>query len=210
MEISTADKNPRPYLGQYVDLYFGESEAAFKVPDGLLSKTSNLLPLYGTLVETPVSITLADVPQHVGHVLVHFFYTGAYQCLKPTGATSHERQIAEFTTSISVYTAARQYKIVSLEEQARSEIERLGSCLNLPTVLRVIEDVYRNPKLEDIWFIDYLKTRTKALFQDPVAVAEVCSRPSSGGDVSIAEIILESVAECQPGIWEMPISEQTV
>ncbi|KAH7114637.1 hypothetical protein EDB81DRAFT_862363 [Dactylonectria macrodidyma] len=94
--------------------------------------------------------------------MVHFLYTGTYQCLKLEGQSPQDERIAEFATSVRVFSMARVYRLPTLRYLATREIQRLGDGLSLPCIVDVLQDVHSNLCDEDEWLETYLASRTRS------------------------------------------------
>jgi hypothetical protein len=57
------------------------------VPSPILKKCSRLASLWSPF---SMNLSLENVSQGVGHVLVHHLFTGTYQSLKPKGESRYE------------------------------------------------------------------------------------------------------------------------
>ncbi|PHH92665.1 hypothetical protein CDD83_6269 [Cordyceps sp. RAO-2017] len=211
LDVDDTDSRPEasPYTGKYINVSFGNDGTAFKVPESLLLRGSKLLPGLGINKDYEYGCgsynrRLDGVPQGIDHVLVHHLFTGAYQCLKPTGPTPRDKEIAEYTTAIQYYVTARAYELNTLAEQAQSEIERIGARLDLHTIFRAAEKAYPNPCMDDAWFINYLKARSKALMTDQAARQNMGFRHDTQGTISVAAIFLESVVESLSSNTHLP------
>ncbi|KAK2600239.1 hypothetical protein QQS21_005035 [Conoideocrella luteorostrata] len=136
-------------------------------------------------------LRLKSISPEAGHVLVHHLFTGTYQCLKPLGLSPCDKIIAEYTTSIQVYIAAREHDLDTLIDQAKDEIARLGATLDLTAIFRAVKSAYPSPRTDDAWFISYLKTRSKVLLTGE----DLGFWHGVGGSMSVAEIFLESILE---------------
>ncbi|KAH8768399.1 hypothetical protein F5883DRAFT_554504 [Diaporthe sp. PMI_573] len=143
--------------------------ARYSVPSPLLRKHSKLGALCSSF---STALFLENVSQDVGHVLVHYLFTDTYQCLRPKGQSEFERLVAECTTSIRVYAFARGHGLQSLEELAKSEVDRLGAGLPISLVLNLIQEAYPNPSVDDTWINSYFKARLRSLFQNPAEELE--------------------------------------
>lgn len=149
-----------PYATPSATLQLKDASRLY-VPAHLLTKSHKISSLYRE------DVYYLDVSHDVGHVLVHYLFTDTYQCLQSRGSSRNEKLIAEFTTSIHVYIAAREYGLSPLEELAKAEIMRLGDGFRIPEVFEIIQEAYPNPSTDDIWFCDYLKSRLNVLFINP-------------------------------------------
>lgn len=132
------------------------------MPNGLLQKSPAFADRHG---EKKV-LEIGDLSLDAGHVMIHFLYTGKYQCLKPKGQTAQNKRTAEFATSLRVYSAARGYRLPHLRVLATGEIQRLGDELSLPCILDVLQDVHPNLCDEDEWLETYLTSRTRSELDD--------------------------------------------
>lgn len=115
-----------PYAASIIELKLGDG-TALKVPSFLLRKC----PKLHTKIQTWTQIvSLLEITQDIGHVLVHYLFTNTYQCLLPKG-TAHEKMCSEYRTAIRVYGWTRDYELSDLNELAKAEVIRLGSFGNL-------------------------------------------------------------------------------
>lgn len=144
---------------------------------------------------TSDSLRLDEVSVAAGHTLVHFLFTGTYQCLKPAGLSPQVGHVAEYETSVQVYSAARTYEVKALVELAKNEIERLGEKLDLSILLEATENVFPHPCADDTWFIGYLKSRSKALLTGEATLQSVDRRQRFNNERSINGIVLESILD---------------
>ncbi|KAK7937600.1 uncharacterized protein PG986_014468 [Apiospora aurea] len=191
-----ADSRPTfsPYATHHVNVYFGKTCEAFKVPKALLNKCPNLPPTSGLYVSER---RFEHISVDVGHILIHFLFTDVYQCLKPQGSTMHEMQIAEFTHCVQAYSVAQMYNLPSLAEQAEKEIRRLGDSITMSKVLAVLNTAYPNG-ITDMFLSGYLRSRMKALFADRVAMEALTNTLDDNGQPkSIVEILFETMVKLQ-------------
>ncbi|ETS81175.1 hypothetical protein PFICI_06177 [Pestalotiopsis fici W106-1] len=190
--VGSREVDPRPscspYTSTYIKVFFGANANAMKVPNELLQKCSNL-PVGNIVLAN--SLHLTHIPEEVGHVLVHHLFTETFQCLAPKGSTHQEQKLDELMTCIHVYAVAWDYKLNSLKEQARSEIERLGESLPITPFLAALNKVYPHPSKDDIWLGGYLKDRMRALFAGH-EVKKSTEPTSAGPKSSIAELVFHS------------------
>ncbi|KAK7428215.1 hypothetical protein QQZ08_005281 [Neonectria magnoliae] len=161
MDSLQDDNDSRPTISPYgsnlVQLYF-KKKGPLHVPRQLLKGS----PIFAGSHGGESSIYLEDVALNAGHVLVHFLYTGTYQCLKPGGQSPQARRTSEFETSLEVFSLARVYRLPLLRALATKEIERLGDGLSLPCILDVLDDVHHALCDEDEWLETYVASRTRS------------------------------------------------
>jgi hypothetical protein len=133
----------------------------FNVPRPLLKKLPRLPSVY------PDHTLSLDTNGDVMHVFIHYLFTNTYQCLKPKGISDSERLGVEFSTALGVYTLARKYKILSLEDLAKTEMKRLNDKLPFPVVLSLLQTEYPNLEADDLWVSDLFKTKLTSILQNP-------------------------------------------
>ncbi|TLS20366.1 uncharacterized protein PpBr36_11366 [Pyricularia pennisetigena] len=179
-----------PYAASIIELKLGDG-TALKVPSFLLRKC----PKLHTKIQTWTQIvSLLEITQDIGHVLVHYLFTNTYQCLLPKG-TAHEKMCSEYRTASRVYRWTRDYELSDLEELAKAEVIRLGSGLPFPTVLGLLRNAYPTPRSDDVWFRSYLKDGLKLLVQDPSLLAECAVSKTNAEKLSISDLSFEVLME---------------
>ncbi|KAI1181797.1 hypothetical protein F5B17DRAFT_423513 [Nemania serpens] len=141
-----------------------------------------------------MTLHLAHIPSGAGHVLVHYLFTGTYECHKPEGSSCYEKDAAEFATSVRVYAVAWEYGLPDLESLAKGEIKKLGDRLQVMQILDILKDELPNPSTDDTWLQDYLKSLIRAFINNPPASLGSLSS-SSGRTLSIANVFLTVVVE---------------
>jgi hypothetical protein len=132
------------------------------VPLDILKKSPKLYAAYESRLPE-----LSSIAEDVGHVLVHYLHTGAYQSLKPKPTDPMSKQICELKTSIQAYAAARAYDLPDLMRLAEAKIAKYGEGLPLPALLEVARDAYPTLTEGDDWFLDYLRSRIRPHLKDP-------------------------------------------
>jgi hypothetical protein len=110
-------------------------------------------------------IELPEVDEDIGHTLVHYLYTGAYQTLKPQGVSGPPDSTTEYRRGILVYCAARSYRLDGLTDHAMRNMGLFDKHLSIFDILDIVREMY--PKLlgDEIWLPDYLKTKIEAAFE---------------------------------------------
>ncbi|KAG5968721.1 hypothetical protein E4U56_000264 [Claviceps arundinis] len=184
-----ADTRPEtsPYASCCATLRF-QNGSEYTVPSALLQKFPKLSFSLG-------KSTFVSCTEDVGHVLTHYLYTDTYQSLRPKGLSSHDKRIAEFTTSVRVYVLARQMGSVSLEELARAEIERLGDGLLFATVVSQMRIAYPEPTEDDTWFSSYLRTRLRTTLEKPALLLACVETDPISQTLPLSDLLLRNLVE---------------
>ncbi|CAN9173742.1 unnamed protein product [Alternaria alternata] len=162
-----------PYTSPTVALHFGPTLQEYHLPDILLQQLENIPsrdPRTG-------KIHLADVDASIGHVLIHFLYTGVYQTLNNEAVgnienTQQDIVLSEFQTALLTLEAAKKYGVPGLQNLAQIELERRGEDVCLLDAVRVIrEDFLVGPSGEHAWLRDYVSMKVRSAFEhDPSAI----------------------------------------
>ncbi|RWA03666.1 hypothetical protein EKO27_g11438 [Xylaria grammica] len=182
-----------PYASPQVPVHFADGPP-LSVPTRLLDKSRKLSSGHSHKMGLNMGLRLAHIPSGAGHVLVHYLFTGGYQCLKPKGLSSNEKDAAEFGTGVRVYAAARDYDLPDLEALARCEIEKLGKRLQVMQILDVLRDTLPNPSVDDLWLQGYLKSLIQPFFENPLtALGDPSDSP--GRSISFINVLLKVVIE---------------
>jgi len=124
-------------------------------------------PVLGRLCDQAKQNTLdlSHLSESAAHALVHHLYTGSYQSLEPKEIPPTGRGVARFKSALSVYAVARAYALPDLEAAAKSEVKRLAEDLPVSDRLSAAMEAYPDLGEDDTWFLDYLKTCIRGLFQ---------------------------------------------
>ncbi|KAI1421351.1 hypothetical protein F5Y12DRAFT_34612 [Xylaria sp. FL1777] len=190
-ESGTTDTRPEssPYASPLVKLHFADGPP-LPVAHRLIEKSPKLI----ACCKYDMTLHLAHISSDVGHVLVHYLYTGTYECLKPRGSF-YEKDVAEFTIGVWVYAVAGDYGLPGLKSLARGEIEKLGNRLQVTQVLDILSDILPNPSIDDIWLQSYLKSLVRPLIIDNPPTSLGSLSGSAGKTLSIAHTLLKAVIE---------------
>ncbi|XXH06097.1 hypothetical protein Hte_012542 [Hypoxylon texense] len=191
-----------PYSGKPVLISFRDGPGLW-VPSVFIDNYPNLRA--GSAIDHQYRSTSLDLCGHSGHVLVHYLFTGTYQCLEIREPTPYTRKITEFVVCTEIYAFAEEYKLPALKELTKSEIERVGCGLGLETILKLMKekDLSTRPWTVDVWFYNYLKSRISHVldgFSKPKGIdaSEVCEQPYFGvitrilGDLYLEKIYSKS------------------
>ncbi|KAI1382545.1 uncharacterized protein F4822DRAFT_150799 [Hypoxylon trugodes] len=190
VEVVDSRPDSSPYTGSHAILHFGDGPP-LSVPIALLDKYSKL----SSHCEWDMSLHLEDIPGDTGHVLVYYFLTGMYQCLRPKGTSFLEKSAAEFGTSVRAYAIAREYELSALETLAKGEIERLGRDIPVTQLLDMVMNAYSPPTADDPWFHNYLKSLIEPLMENPPVHLISSPAEQSGQTLSVLGILLRAIVE---------------
>ncbi|KAK4209933.1 hypothetical protein QBC37DRAFT_449207 [Rhypophila decipiens] len=138
---------------------------------------------------------LPDIPEDIGHVLVHYLHTGTYESLKPKEPFIPSKQIVELKTSIKAYAAARAYDLPELMRLTQQQIEKHGEGLPLPSLLEITRDSFPTLSEHDDWFIYYLKSRIRPHLEDPKSILGSDLLDRISGILSPHKVLLRTVLE---------------
>ncbi|KAI0977243.1 hypothetical protein F4678DRAFT_455386 [Xylaria arbuscula] len=186
-----------PYASPLVTLQFADGQP-FYVHARLMEKSPKLLSCTRGVTggfghsKTP---NYKHIPGSVGHVIVHYLFTGTYECLKPNGSSRNEKDTAEFTTSVRVYAFARDFELSELEKLSQVEMERLGNRLEVMQIFDVLSNTLQKVSVDDMWLQSYLKSlvRSSLIDNSPTQL----DTPSAGAQqtMSIANAVFKVTTE---------------
>ena len=160
------------------------------LPLDVLTKSPRLRAAYENgLPELP------EIPEEIGHVLVHYLHTGRYETLRPKEKELPQKRIGELRTSIRAYAASRYYELPDLTRLTQGQIRKYGEGVALPTLLEITRDAHPNLSEADEWFLEYLKSRIRPHVQDPQALMGSGLLDRISGILSPNKILTRTVLE---------------
>ncbi|KAI1172552.1 hypothetical protein F4777DRAFT_581785 [Nemania sp. FL0916] len=178
-----------PYASPLITLHFADGPP-LTVPVRLIDKSPKLSLDCGY----DMTLRLAHIPGDAGHVLVHYLFTGTYECLKPRGSSCYEKDAAEFATGARVYAIARDCGLPGLESIARSEMERLGYRLRVTHIIDVLKDALPSPSVDDMWLKNFLQSLVRSFITTPPASPGSLTG-SAGQTLSFPNALLRAIVE---------------
>ncbi|KAK1991470.1 hypothetical protein LX36DRAFT_531044, partial [Colletotrichum falcatum] len=151
-----------PYSSTSCRVYF-RSGKPFRVPRDLLCDE------FKNMRRGSGEVRLKNVPDEVGHVIVHYLYTRTWQTLE--GADPPEDAAGppppdRLEVGMHVYAAAQTYGMPGLAELARQDISRRAAPLPALQVLLTASDVCRLLGDGDAWFSAFVGDRVERLLRD--------------------------------------------
>ncbi|KAM0204122.1 hypothetical protein ACHAQI_010059 [Fusarium lateritium] len=131
-----------PYASEICAVYC-QGKGPLYINRDLLRRSNELFS--AAVVEDNFSSTIGDVHLEdvtfdTGHAIIHYLVTNTYQCLRPRVEVTERKNALEFVTALRVYIAAEKLSLNELRELAREELVRLGDKLELPTLIKVMEE----------------------------------------------------------------------
>jgi hypothetical protein len=159
-----------PYITPAYNLVFGPANVRCTVTLGLFEKYPKLMDAFNNNRNWGggSSLSLRDVNVDVGHILVHYLYTGTYQTLKPQNRKPLNI-LACYKEALSTYGIAHEYGLEDLKELALTHIHENEVGLSVYDKFDAAADVYRK-LAEDEWFTEYLKKEVEAALEMDTAL----------------------------------------
>ncbi len=105
--------------------------------------------------------------EDIGHTLVHYLYTGAYETLNsPLDTTSLKSttEYREYKRSVSVYYVAKLHNIHGLIDHAIANMEFFDKNLSIFEILEVTSMIYDKLPESETWLATYLEAKLKQAF----------------------------------------------
>ncbi|KAJ9418717.1 hypothetical protein QL093DRAFT_2566395 [Fusarium oxysporum] len=128
-----------PYAGIFVQVLL-KGKSITRIHKGVVP--ANVLSSRSTQEPAPKSATpildMQDLGSDTAHVVIHFFYTKQYDCIKPTGVSSDSAKGYELKVSLQVIEAATKMELPALVSLAKSECARLCKELDLLNLVAIL------------------------------------------------------------------------
>jgi hypothetical protein len=203
MKGNLTEHTNRPYASGTCAVYFA-SEGPLHIPSSLLDENLKQAAQFRDDDSShPLSeLWLDEIKLNAGHVISHYLVTGTYQRLQPQEKEYEKRVSAELATAIRVYVATDSLTLPALREMARVEIVHLGEYLNLPALIKVMEEAAlsfdANPGIAT-----YVQSRVLSYSQDEIIhgsdkadeTLDAVGVPDSLSKVLLRSILLAKASE---------------
>lgn len=155
-----------PYTGPLITFMFGDSRKAYYIPKDFLQNSDWINQCHYSH-----NILVPQVSEDVGHVIIHYMYTGEYQALKKyyAGILMSDTK-EEFRMGLTVLFASETYRLAGLNELAKSEVTRLRKDLPISIMLQVIDEIFRATSfalaiVSKKWIKNYLTSQIREEFK---------------------------------------------
>ncbi|ENH65765.1 hypothetical protein FOC1_g10003387 [Fusarium oxysporum f. sp. cubense race 1] len=113
-----------PYAGIFVQVLL-KGKSITRIHKGVVP--ANVLSSRSTQEPAPKSATpildMQDLGSDTAHVVIHFFYTKQYGCIKPTGISSDSAKGYELKVSLQVIEAATKMKLPALSQKTLKKLQ---------------------------------------------------------------------------------------
>ncbi|OSS43291.1 hypothetical protein B5807_12097 [Epicoccum nigrum] len=164
---NNVDTRQSQYASPPVMLRIGSDLKPYWVPEILLQSLKDL-----PRSESPEdSIHLEDVDVEIGHVIVHFLFTGNYQLLHVDrgnmDGTSPDTSKVEFEKAIAIFVTAKSYQLTGLQKLAREEAERIGKEISVELAAHAVGEETLAVLSEDAaWLYSLVLRKAEQSFQE--------------------------------------------
>ncbi|TQS34184.1 hypothetical protein Golomagni_05441 [Golovinomyces magnicellulatus] len=161
-----------PYSGEMISLKFGPTSKNYQVPIGLIKDFSwaqelvkdSRKPWFGY-----GSISMPDIAEDIGHVLVHYLHTGTYQILLQEKEKCIDYCTYNLKVALDVLFAAQKCEMPGLQELARAKIKDITKSKSTLYILQFVDCVLQKqdnftmnePRL---WLYRFLSSRIRLEF----------------------------------------------
>ncbi|KAF5674964.1 hypothetical protein FHETE_2715 [Fusarium heterosporum] len=155
-----------PYFGSNVKIKFAGNMLAF-VPQNIIATHPKFsLFLEGLEYSKLQGHDFSDVSKRVGHIILHYLYSGQYQALPMVQDTPEKTHREEFSEAVNVYLEACQMGLDGLSKLASAEIERQGQYMTIADIITIIDKDFYAHALQVEWLTLYLLRRASMKFED--------------------------------------------
>ncbi|KAJ5646726.1 hypothetical protein N7490_003098 [Penicillium lividum] len=108
---------------------------------------------------------MSDVNEDVGHTVVHFLYTGAYETVSSPLGEGTSDLAREYKRSVLVYHASRTWGLTNLEVLAQQKMQHLDEELPVLEILRVVRGVFSSLPAGEAWLPGYIQGNLQRLLK---------------------------------------------
>ncbi|KAJ6126209.1 hypothetical protein N7471_010702 [Penicillium samsonianum] len=102
-------------------------------------------------------LRLSGVPEDIGHTLVHFLYTGAYETIDSPLSERTSYVEREYQRSVQVYHTCRKYGLPDLEALAEKHIEYFGKAMTTIELMNSTREAFFLLPEDEIWLPEYVR-----------------------------------------------------
>ncbi|RBQ77494.1 hypothetical protein FVER14953_10172 [Fusarium verticillioides] len=151
---------------------------------------NNRAEVVGSKSASPI-VDMQNIGNDTAHVIIHFFYTKKYNCVKPSGLSGDAAKAYELRLSLQVIEAARKMKLPALVDLAKKDCARFYhemDFFNLVAILgKMNVDTKHFPELAQ-----YISLHIEKVLSDPHSqlASNLLSRNTSN---SITEMIFRKL-----------------
>ncbi|KAM0236649.1 hypothetical protein ACHAP5_009285 [Fusarium lateritium] len=159
METNTSSSKTShsPYYGSVVKIRFGGKMTA-SIPKQIITNHPKFATFL-TSLESNKGYNFTDVNRRVGHVILHFLFTGEYQSLPMVQDSAEKTRRETFSEIVNVYLEASQMGLDGLVTLSQGEIERQGKHMASAEVFTIIEKDFYQHSIKGQWLKRYLLRR---------------------------------------------------
>ncbi|EFQ29637.1 hypothetical protein CGRA01v4_14925 [Colletotrichum graminicola] len=160
-EYCTPEVGPKvsPYASPSCKVYFKGGQP-FTVPRDLLCEGLERIRYSSN------EIHLGNVPDEVGHAVIHYLHTGRWQTLDDADLPDAARFSKRLEVSLRVYGTAQTYNLPGLAELSKQKMSQYAGALPALQVLVLASDACQLLGEGDPWFPTFIKLRVEELFRD--------------------------------------------
>ncbi|KAF9776371.1 hypothetical protein IL306_005462 [Fusarium sp. DS 682] len=131
-----------PYLGNFIEVQLkGDSITHVHrgaIPAAVLSdKRMRKFP--GSTLSTKQILDMQDLDIDTAHVVIHFFYSKQYECIKPKDVSYNVSKAYQLKVALQVIDAAEVMRLSTLKALATAELLPLAKELDLTTLIAFLE-----------------------------------------------------------------------
>lgn len=138
-----------PYAGPNTRLQFNGSSSLYYVPKIFLKDQSCFKgDDYFTI----------NISQKIGHVLVHYLFTGEYQILEiDESKNAKDKTLDELRLAVQVFLALQKWNFPGLQVLAQLEIESLCNSVDFFDLVRIMdEELKERVVIDEEWLRNFL------------------------------------------------------
>ncbi|KAH6956535.1 hypothetical protein DER45DRAFT_614491 [Fusarium avenaceum] len=182
-----------PYYGSTTRIRFGDQMTAW-VPKQIIASHPKFATHLASLKKNE-GYDFTNVDKRVGHVILHFLFTGEYQALPMVEESVEKTRRGQFFEVINVYLEASEMGLDRLVTLSESEIERQGRDMTSADVFTVIGEDFVQEAVTGEWLKNYLLRRASSGIGEvkPDDIKKIQQRPLE--ERNVVSLLLEANME---------------
>ncbi|RSL58361.1 hypothetical protein CEP53_006180 [Fusarium sp. AF-6] len=178
-----------PYYGATCKFQF-KGGAIACVPREVINKYPDLAGL-ADMQPDDKPITFSDVTERVGHMILHFLFTGTYETLPQPSDDKTVDPIAAFTEAVQVYHEAVINGLDELTELATVKIVQQGEVKTFSSIVKGLSRVSGVFEGDKTWLIEYLADRA-AMAYETVSEEDISKLQDIDYDHTLVDILFKA------------------
>lgn len=190
-----------PYTIGPVTLRVGPKKKEFYIPKCLLDSTEWSFSHVSCLDRW--TVTLPDIDESTGHVLVHYLYTGVYQTLDDADISPKNQLKIGFHRAFLAYAAAISYNLPGLQQLAMQKMQNLGTEMTIFDIIKTVDKDFSKLSGDSYQVSEYMLQKASSTFDQNLDKLEMDALLEHVSNVDLTKLLLK----CMVSLYHKEILE---